>query len=55
MTVRAPRLAGLVVLCAALALPAAAQKGHGGCPPGQAKKGNCEPGESFVPLTSLKR
>ena len=47
-------LVGTLLMSAAIALPAAAQK-HGGCPPGQAKKGNCEPGESFVPPGQMKK
>jgi Ni/Co efflux regulator RcnB len=51
-----------VVIASLAAFPAAAQKGHnkhggesGHCPPGQAKKGNCEPGEAFVPPGQAKK
>jgi hypothetical protein len=53
--VRALGLAGVLLLSAALAMPAAAQKGHGGCPPGQAKKGNCEPSQGFAPPGKAKK
>ena len=49
---------GLVLLVAvSVALPATAQKGHGngGCPPGQAKKGNCEPNQGFAPPGQAKK
>src|SRR5688572_29112657 len=50
-------LTGLMLLVAAsVALPAAAKdKGHGGRPPGQAKKGNCEPNQGFVPPGQAKK
>jgi hypothetical protein len=53
--VRTLIIAALVILASAVALPAAAQPGHGGCPPGQAKKGNCGPGEAFVPPGLAKK